>query len=180
MLEMQRKYDIMSNMKDYMMWLDDKGIATWDNVLGELIVPDEVDIYEDTLLDRYKNDAVWNGLDVPGIDTDEDDYVIDDDDDDRDYELDDDELGDIQLKVDTIGSLLDTVFSDDPVAKRFTDLIDTDMLTRLWDISEDIRRLNEEDKHGWSEDQYWFNDDGGLTGDAQNYLHELDAKGELI
>ena len=94
--------------------------------------------------------------------------------------LEDDELGDIQLKVDTIGSLLDTMFSDDPVARRFTDLIDTDMLTRLWGMSEDIRRLNEEDKHGWSEDQYWFNQDGGLTGDAQNYLHELDARGELI
>jgi hypothetical protein len=167
-------------MKDYMMWLDDNGVATWDKVLGELIVPDEVDIYEESLLDRYKTDEVWHGVFVPGVETDEDDFIVDDDDD-EDEVLEDDELGDIQLKIDTIGSLLDKVFSDDPVAKQFTALIDTDMLTRLWDISEDISRLNkEEDEHGWSADEYWFNADGGLTGDAQNYLYQLDARGELI
>jgi hypothetical protein len=165
-------------MKDYMMWLDDKGIAAWDNVLGELIVPDEVDIYDDTLIDKYKNDAVWNGLDVPGLDTDEDDFIVDDDEDDE--VLDDDELGDIQLKIDTIGSLLDTLFSDDPIAKCFTNLIDTDMLTRLWGISVDITEMKEDDTHGWSADEYWFDADGGLTGDAQNYLYELETKGELI
>jgi len=180
MLEKQRKYDIMSNMKDYMMWLDDRGIATRNNEIGELIVPDGVNIYDHATMDEYNNDAVWNGLDVPGIDIDEDDFIEDDDEDADNGDLDDDELGDMQLKVDTIGSLLDTMFSDDPVAKRFTALIDTDMLTRLWGISEDISRLNEEDEHEWSEDQYWFNADGGLTGDAQNYLHTLDSRGELV
>jgi len=67
-------------MKDYMMWLDDRGIATWDNGIGELIVPEGVNIYDPATVDEYKNDEVWNGLDVPGIDTDEDDFLIDDDD----------------------------------------------------------------------------------------------------
>tara|TARA_R110000765_G_scaffold265801_1_gene365261 strand:- start:685 stop:1017 length:333 start_codon:yes stop_codon:yes gene_type:complete len=76
----------MSNMKDYMMWLDNKGIATWDNTLGELIVPEGTIIWTYELKDQYDNDAKWHGVEL-----DDDDCVINDD----DELLDDDELGDL-------------------------------------------------------------------------------------
>jgi hypothetical protein len=66
----------MSNMKDYMMWLDDRGIATWNNEIGELIVPQGTDIYATTTVDVYNNDAKWHGVEL-----DEDDYIIDDEED---------------------------------------------------------------------------------------------------
>ena len=161
----------MSNMNDFTMWLDDQGIATWDNELGELIIPEGIDIYE--YVEDFKQDAKWH----EGI-GDDDDKIEDDPEDDF---LDDDELGDIQLKLDTIADLVDMVFSDVPVANQFRDLIDTDMLTRLWEISTDIKDMNEEaDEMGWSPSEYWFNEEGGLTADAENYLHELDARGELV
>jgi hypothetical protein len=81
------KYDTMSNMKDYMMWLDENGIATWDTTIGELIVPDSVDIYDAETVERYKNDGKWH---LPTQDDDED--MIEDEDDNG--ILDDDELGD--------------------------------------------------------------------------------------
>ena len=64
----------MSNMKDYMMWLDDRGIATWDNNLGELIVPEGTIIWTYELKDQYDNDAKWHGVEL-----DDDDYIIDED-----------------------------------------------------------------------------------------------------
>ena len=76
----------MSNMKDYMMWLDNKGIATWDNTLGELIVPEGTIIWTYELKDQYDNDAKWHGVEL-----DDEDCVINDD----DELLDDDELGDL-------------------------------------------------------------------------------------
>ena len=160
----------MSNMNDFTMWLDDQGIATWDNELGELIIPEGIDIYE--YVEDFKQDAKWH----EGI-GDDDDMIEDD----EESPLDDDEAGDFALKVETIGDLLQTVFCDVPIAKEFRDLIDTDMLTRLWEILEDIRYLNDEtDAMGWSPSEYWFNEEGGLTADAENYLHELDARGELV
>tara|TARA_Y100000310_G_scaffold192001_1_gene191938 strand:+ start:669 stop:1007 length:339 start_codon:yes stop_codon:yes gene_type:complete len=76
-------------MKSFMMWLDDKNIATWDTTLGELIVPPDTNIYD--YVDDYKDDAKWHGVDDG--DDDDDDDVIDDDDDDV-IDDDDDELGD--------------------------------------------------------------------------------------
>jgi len=177
-------------MKDYMMWLDDQGVATWDRVLGELIVPDEVDIYDDVLVDRYKNDAVWNGLDVPGIDTDEDDYVIDDDDDDRDYELDDDELGDISLsgiQRDILKNILENITE----AGSIPDDLGTDEIVQKWYLLESIKNTNTEDPQLTVEDHmdtigdegrqlsFWMGSDG-LTGDAENYLHNEYLTGELV
>ena len=82
----------MSNMKDYMMWLDSNGIATYDTTIGELIVPDSVDIYETELVERYKNDANWHR---PGLDDDDkEDFIEDEDEDDNAILDDDDELGD--------------------------------------------------------------------------------------
>ena len=78
----------MSNMKDYMMWLDENGIATWDTTIGELIVPDSVDIYDAEMVERYKNDAKWH---LPTQDDDDEDMIEDEDD---NGILDDDELGD--------------------------------------------------------------------------------------
>ena len=76
----------MSNMKDYMMWLDDRGIATWCNRIDELIVPEGTNIYAPELVNIYRDDYDWHNEDA------EEDTVPDDED--EDYFLDDDELGD--------------------------------------------------------------------------------------
>ena len=159
----------MSNMKDYAMWLDDKGHARWDNSIGELVTIGDNDLYSDELVEDYRTDKVWHGI--------EDDDLIEDE---PEEELEDeDEAGDsIAIQVNTVLDLLDMVFGFDvPVANQFRDLIDTDMLTRLWDIR---TTLNDATNPSVDQSEYWFDDDGGLTGDAQNYLHELDSKGELV
>ena len=112
----------MSNMKDFMMWLDDRGIATWDNTLGELIIPEGTNIIFTELTDEYKSDASWHS---PRIETDEDDYIIDDEE---------------ELIID-----------------------DGDM-----------------DDCAWTPDDYWFQQQGGLTADAYNFLYTLDSQGELV
>ena len=78
----------MSTMKDYMMWLDDKGIAKWDNTLGELIIPNDVSVYTNELIEQYKNDAKWH---CPN----DDDLNEDDDDDEDEFFEDDNDLGDM-------------------------------------------------------------------------------------
>ena len=110
----------MSNMKDYMMWLDDKDVATWNKEIGELIIPHGIDIYASNLTDEYKDDAKWHGVEL-----DDDDCIVDDDE---------------ELIIDD-GDLDDCV---------------------------------------WTPDAYWFTEQGGLTGDAMNFLHNLDSQGELV
>jgi len=107
-------------MKDYMMWLDDREIATWSNEIGELIIPEGTNIYAPELVDEYNEDEKWRGIEI-----DDDDYIIDDEED---------------LLIDD-GDLDDCVYTPD---------------------------------------DYWFTDEGGLTGDAQTFLHELDIQGELV
>ena len=110
----------MSTMKDYMMWLDDKGIATYSNEIGELIVPEGTNIYAPSLVDDYKDDGKWHG-----VETDDDDYIIEDEE---------------ELLID-----------------------DGDM-----------------DDCAYTPDAYWFRPEGGLTGDAMNFLHTLDSQGEFV
>ena len=112
----------MSNMKDYMMWLDDRGTATWDNNLGELIVPDSVDIHNAELVNEYQNDAKWHG----------------------DPDPDDDELDDIEEEL----IIDDGDYDADEVA--------------------------------WTPDDVWFNHDGGLTGEAYDFLATTDSQGDFI
>jgi hypothetical protein len=85
----------MSNMKDYAMWLDDQGIAKWDTTIGELIVPEGVNVFTEELLEQYNTDAEWNGYPPtePPYDPEDNEIIIEDDDED-DGILDDDELGD--------------------------------------------------------------------------------------
>ena len=110
----------MSTMKDYMMWLDDRGIATWNNEIGELIVPEGTNIYAPSLVDDYKDDSKWHGVEV-----DDDDYIIEDEE---------------ELLID-----------------------DGDM-----------------DDCAYTPETYWFQPEGGLTGDAYNFLYTLDSQGELV
>ena len=110
----------MSTMKDYMMWLDDRGIATWSNEIGELIVPEGTNIYAPELVDEYNEDEKWRGIEI-----DDDDYIIEDEE---------------ELQID-----------------------DGDM-----------------DDCAWLPHDYWFHSDGGLTGDAMNFLYTLDSQGELV
>ena len=77
----------MSNMADYMMWLDNKGYALWDDVLGELVNTGDWDLYCDEMVDDYKTDKEWHQPEE------DDDIVLEDDD--EDEFLDDDELGDL-------------------------------------------------------------------------------------
>jgi hypothetical protein len=85
----------MSNMKDYAMWLDDQGIAKWDTGIGELIVPEGVNVFTEELLEQYNTDAEWNGYPsiTPPYDPEDNEVIIEDDDEDDGF-LDDDELGD--------------------------------------------------------------------------------------
>ena len=110
----------MSNMKDYMMWLDDRGIATWDTSIGEPIIPEGTDIYAPELVDEYKDDEKRRDVEL-----DDEDYIIDDEE---------------ELIID-----------------------DGDM-----------------DDCAWTPDDYWFHQEGGLTGDAINFLYTLDSQGELV
>ena len=110
----------MSNMKDYMMWLDDQGIATWDSSLGELIIPEGVNIYAPELVDRYKVSAEW-------------------------HDPDDDELDEIEEE------------------KLIIDDGDYDA-----------------DEVAWTPDELWFNPDGGLTGEAYDFLATTDSQGDFV
>ena len=110
----------MSNMKDFMMWLDYKGIATWDNTIGELIIPEGTNIIFTELSDEYKDDEKRRDVEL-----DDEDYIIDDE---EELIIDDGDLDDC----------------------------------------------------AWSPDDYWFHSDGGLTGDAYNFLNTIDSKGEFV
>jgi hypothetical protein len=110
----------MSNMKDFMMWLDDRGIATWSNEIDELIVPEGTNIYAPALVAEYQSDNAWHHVEV-----DDDDCIIEDEE---------------ELIID-----------------------DGDM-----------------DDCAWTPDAYWFNPEGGLTGEAYNFLYTLDSQGELV
>jgi len=112
----------MSNMKDYMMWLDDRGVANWDNSMGELIIPEGINVYAPELVDEYRDDESWHS---PTIEIDDDDFIIDED---EELIIDDGDLDDC----------------------------------------------------AWSPDAYWFTEQGGLTGDAMNFLYTLDSQGELV
>ena len=84
----------MSTMKDYMMWLDDNGVIDWRPTIGVLRIPTGINIYDEELVERWKNDSSWHS---PNLDEDD---MIDDDDDDDDNDLmddDDDELGDSHI-----------------------------------------------------------------------------------
>ena len=116
----------MSNMKDYVMWLDDRGVAKWDTSIGELIIPEGTDVHAPELVDDYHDDAIWHGEDYKVDDGEDDDMLIDEDDD--------------ELEIDD-GDLDDCVYSPD---------------------------------------DYWFRPDGGLTGDAMNFLYTLDSEGEFV
>ena len=111
----------MSNMKDYMMWLDDRGIATWDNTINELIVPKGTDTME--YVEEYRNDSKWH--DEP--------------------EPDDDELDDIEEEELIID---DGDFDPNEVAI--------------------------------SPNELWFSPDGGLTGEAYEFLASVDAQGDFV
>ena len=111
----------MSTMKDYMMWLDDNGVIDWRPTIGVLRIPTGINIYDEELVERWKNDTNWHNP----IETDNDDFIIEDDD---------------ELIIDD-GNL---------------------------------------DDCAWSPETYWFHSDGGLTGEAMNFLYLLDTQGELI
>jgi len=119
-LDLQRNYDTMSTMKDYMMWLDDRGIATYSNEIGELIVPEGTNIYAPELVDEYEDEEKWRGIEL-----DDDDYIIEDE---EELLIDDGDLDDCAI----------------------------------------------------TPDAYWFQPEGGLTGDAYNFLHTIDSQGEFV
>ena len=66
----------MSHMKDFMMWLDDRGIAKWDAVIGELIIPEGTNLLFSELLDEYHNDAKWHDCETDD-ENEEDEWPID-------------------------------------------------------------------------------------------------------
>jgi hypothetical protein len=178
MLEIERNYDIMSNMKDYMMWLDDRGIAKWASVStdSELIIPEGVDIYDEKLVNEYHNDGKWHRPELDGDDERED--MIEDEEDESD-DLYDDDAGDeldLEHQMRLIKSLLDTLFNEEPTSIQFAATLELDTVSQLWNTRNTVAELLEYDNG----ESVWFDEEGGLTGDAQNYLHELDKNGELL
>ena len=116
----------MSNMKDYMMWLDDNNVAKWDMTIGELIIPDGVDVYDAETVARYNADSKWHGVErKTEIELDDDDFIIEDEE---------------ELIID-----------------------DGDM-----------------DDCAYSPDGQWFRPDGGLTGEAYEFLATTDSQGDFI
>jgi hypothetical protein len=81
----------MSNMKDYMMWLDNEGIAEWDNAIGEPLNPLQINLFSNDLIVRYMDDAKWHGVELGD---DDDDNMASSDDEDDNGMLSDDDLGD--------------------------------------------------------------------------------------
>jgi len=164
----------MSNMKDYMMWLDDRGIASWASPLhNELIVPDEVDIYAEEIVNQYQNDTAWHR---PGLEEDDRDDMIEDDSED---DLVDDDIGDeldLDHQMGLVSDLLESLFSGTPTAIRFAETLELDHLEELWNTRTVLRELMDYN----DSTEHLFEADGGLTGEAQNYLHDLDAKGEFV
>ncbi len=86
----------MSNMKDYAMWLDNKGYALWDDVIGELVNTGDWDLHCDEMVQDYKTDKEWHSpCGDPTIKThDESDDDEQQEEDEEDDFLNDDELGD--------------------------------------------------------------------------------------
>jgi hypothetical protein len=182
-------------MKDYMMWLDDRGIATWDNGIGELIVPEGVNIYDPATVDEYKNDEVWNGLDVPGIDTDEDDFLIDDDDEKRPIEWDDedDEVSNIRLSEiqrDILMRLISSIVDPQPDQAAINGLdMGTDEMVHMWYLLQDMQNPEEiqhtaaehmdDPDDGGRQLEFWMGSDG-MTGEAENLLQHEYLNGELV
>ena len=179
-------------MKDYMMWLDDRGIATWDNGLGELIIPEGVNVYDPATVDEYKNDAVWNGLDVPGIDIDEDDFIVDDDPDVSGDEY-DDEVSDIrvsEIQRDILMRLLSSIVDPQPEQAAINGLdMGTDEMVHMWYLLQDMQNPEEiqptaaehmdDPDDGGRQLEFWMGSDG-MTGEAENHLQNEYLNGELV
>ena len=36
------------------------------------------------------------------------------------------------------------------------------------------------DEVAWTPEEYWFHQEGGLTGDAYNFLYTIDSEGEFV
>ena len=87
LLELERNYGIMSTMKDYMMWLNHNGVIDWRPTIGVLRIPTGINIYDEELVERWKNDTNWHCPD-------DDDDMIEDDEEDE-FPEDDNDLGDM-------------------------------------------------------------------------------------
>ena len=177
----------MSNMKDYMMWLDDRGIATWDNGIGELIIPEGVNVYAPELVEQYKNEG-WGPVEI-----DDDDMIVDDD---EDLIIDDgDEENSVEISAfqkDLLISLIDRIVGAEEGDEEGVNMnmsMGVDELDELWMLGQ---HLKGEIVPAWIEEEeevpddngrqlsFWFSESTGMTADAQEYMHQLDAEGALI
>mgnify|MGYP003653554077 CR=1 FL=1 len=75
---------------------------------------------------------------------------------------------------------IDTPWRDGDQPPHFYDDEEEDMIE---DEDTDNGLMDDDDLGDYTErtpDHYWFTECGGLTADAQTYIHELDSKGELV
>ena len=105
----------MSNMKDYAMWLDDRGIA---------IRPNGINVNDDSIIDEYQTDSKWHFAEP------------------------DDDIISVEEKEEEELIIDDGDYDPDEVA--------------------------------YSPDEHWFHPDGGLTGDAYDFLASVDAQGDFV
>jgi hypothetical protein len=97
----------MSAMKDYLMWLESKGIAEYDEYQDEWHFTVE-DSESEELIEQYNTDEEWH-----------------------------------------------TPESDQHL-------------------------LENPDEWGWSPEDFWFQEDGGLTADAKDHLYQNDTEGDFV
>ena len=187
----------MSNMKDYMMWLDDRGIATWSNEIGELIIPEGVNIYAPELVDEYKNEG-WEPVEL-----DDDDMIVDDEDDlivDDGDEEEENSHGFHAISAyhgELMVSLIDRIVGAEEGDEEGVNMnmsMGVDELDELWMLGQQlkgevvpdwIRDAETTEEEELPDDNgrqlsFWFSESTGMTADAQEYMHQQDAEGALI
>lgn len=187
----------MSNMKDYMMWLDDRGIATWSNEIGELIIPEGVNIYAPELVEQYKNEG-WDPVEL-----DDDDMIVDDEDDlivDDGDEEEENSHGFHAISAyhgELMVSLIDRIVGAEEGDEEGVNMnmsMGVDELDELWMLGQQlkgevvpdwIRDAETTEEEELPDDNgrqlsFWFSESTGMTADAQEYMHQQDAEGALI
>jgi len=186
----------MSNMKDYMMWLVDRGFATHEDLLNGQRTLGDRDLYGEECTTEYYEDSKWHmsqwGKSVPKLD--EDDYIVDDDDDDVIIDDgDDDEISNITISAiqrDILVNLLQSIVDPQPSQGAINgNDMGTDEVLQLWGILQEIENpqniehtaadhISDPDEGG-RQLEFWMTSDG-LTGDAQDYLQKEYLKGEFV
>jgi len=79
------------------------------------------------------------------------------------------------MKYDTMNNMTDNTPRHDPEQDAEDDFINDDEGETIIDDGD-----YDPNEVAWTPDDVWFDPDGGLTGEAYDYLGTIDSKGEFI